>query len=1137
MVQFVAISVTNHALLIDTRCHKLQFNSVLQPIEPTSRSVMTIRQLFFLCLSVSLFVANLSLAQTYRYADRAEQLTNQIEKRQAQANTPDTLKELDTLLNAQSQLEKTIEFDQLTQTYRQVIETFEQRTAQLKQQIANFAVTAFPDFSQMDHDALSDAIMLQDAKLKQLEQMRSNSKNELQDIERGIDEFSYRSSQLREQIKKEEQTLNHIQNQPDPAEQALVHQISHQYLVSQLYMLEAQQLSAGHRRTLIKQHIQLANLEIDARQAYRNNLQRELSRLLRDETRPSKTVSPTVTENTNEQPDVIRLLATNNQRYRAALNAIATKDEQVQQQLKSTSEQIKVVEQTADDLDTMSEWLKLSPAFSENLRTRIKRLPANPPIISLDKEIAQNQIKKYEYQQLLDSLQDKASVPASVNLTDAQKQQEKALTTSSQALLAKLAERTDTLIYQQATLKVSYERLNSSLNDLKAQAVKQLFWAPDTNPLSLNLIIATWEKLKWFFSPYQWVGFITFPATLDSLPLFLSLGLIALITLGLNWIRKYWKRFLSDSSKKIGKVTQDRFRWSYTNVFFSFCLAWPVPIVVSLVGLVFTAAWQYPFVHHFGQALTIPMALVMYCFIRELVRSNGLLIGHFGWDPAIIKRAFGHYQRLLLIYLPMMVIQDFAHLYSDIDVNATLGRLAFVISNLAVSYFLWRMYQEKIPMTYGELPEGKAHIGHHIFWWILILIPQALNYTALNGYLSSSQSVMAKMELSAVLGVITLLIYYLTKRLMLIQKRRLAFERAKTKRQEIIAQRIAEVEVEKEETFSSSEMQIDIDEPEIDLDKISAQSLRLLRSLLLLIYLACLSVVWADFYQAISYLGDIRLWGVTHTIDGIEELSSISIKSVLLSILTFWLTAILTRDLPGAMELLILQHLNLSPGTGYAITSLTRYLAIFLGIIIGSGLIGFDWSKMQWLIAALGVGLGFGLQEIFANFISGLIILFEKPIRIGDTITIRDLTGVIAKIQTRATTIVDFDRKEVIVPNKAFVTEQFINWSLSDPITRVTLSISVHYAANTDLVTKLLFEATDECDLVLDNPAPEVFFLTLTADSQNFEVRAYAAETAHRLSLIHDLHNRIKQKFNHHGIEIAAPQLEVQMKRRTTRAR
>ncbi len=165
-----------------------------------------------------------------------------------------------------------------------------------------------------------------------------------------------------------------------------------------------------------------------------------------------------------------------------------------------------------------------------------------------------------------------------------------------------------------------------------------------------------------------------------------------------------------------------------------------------------------------------------------------------------------------------------------------------------------------------------------------------------------------------------------------------------------------------------------------------------------------------------------------------------------------------------------------------------------------------EWSKLQWLVAALSVGLGFGLQEIFANFISGLIILFEKPVRIGDTVTIRDLTGTVSKIQIRATTIVDWDRKEIIVPNKAFITEQLINWSLSDAITRVTLSINVKYLADSELVTQLLYNAAEECELVLDTPAPEVFFLGLTADCQNFEVRAYAAETGHRLSLTHDLH-------------------------------
>ncbi|MCX9458269.1 mechanosensitive ion channel, partial [Vibrio cholerae] len=186
-----------------------------------------------------------------------------------------------------------------------------------------------------------------------------------------------------------------------------------------------------------------------------------------------------------------------------------------------------------------------------------------------------------------------------------------------------------------------------------------------------------------------------------------------------------------------------------------------------------------------------------------------------------------------------------------------------------------------------------------------------------------------------------------------------------------------------------------------------------------------------------AFLDNINLWNVIDITNGVESVQPITLGSLLLAGLALIITAKIIRNLPALMELALLQHLDLTPGTGYAITTLTKYSIILFGVMITASMIGVDWAKLQWLVAALGVGLGFGLQEIFANFISGLIILFEKPIRIGDTVTIRDLTGTVTKINTRATTIADWDRKEIIVPNKAFITEQFINWSLSDPITRI----------------------------------------------------------------------------------------------------
>ena len=249
-----------------------------------------------------------------------------------------------------------------------------------------------------------------------------------------------------------------------------------------------------------------------------------------------------------------------------------------------------------------------------------------------------------------------------------------------------------------------------------------------------------------------------------------------------------------------------------------------------------------------------------------------------------------------------------------------------------------------------------------------------------------------------------------------------------------------------------------------------------MRSILTLIALLSVIVLWSEIHSAFAFLENIKLWNASSTVQGVESLHPITLGSVLIAILIFFITTQLVRNMPALLELALLQHLSLTPGTGYAITTLTKYLLLLIGGLMGFSMIGIEWSKLQWLVAALGVGLGFGLREIFANFISGLIILFEKPIRIGDTVTIRDLTGSITRINTRATTITDWDRKEIIVPNKAFITEQFVNWSLSDSVTRVVLTVPAPAGIDSEQVTALLRHACERCSYVLDTPPPEVFW-------------------------------------------------------------
>ncbi|EBK2160710.1 mechanosensitive ion channel, partial [Salmonella enterica subsp. enterica serovar Enteritidis] len=268
---------------------------------------------------------------------------------------------------------------------------------------------------------------------------------------------------------------------------------------------------------------------------------------------------------------------------------------------------------------------------------------------------------------------------------------------------------------------------------------------------------------------------------------------------------------------------------------------------------------------------------------------------------------------------------------------------------------------------------------------------------------------------------------------------------------------------------------------------------------------------------------------VTSSINGVETVQAITMGSIFIAILVIIVTAQLVRNLPALLELAVLQHLDLTPGTGYAISTLTKYSITIIGTIVGFSMLGIDWSKLQWLIAAMGVGLGFGLQEIFANIISGLMILFEKPIRIGDTVTIRNLTGSITKINTRATTLTDWDRKEIIVPNKAFITEQFINWSLTDTITRIVMTIPAPVDADSEKVTEIILRAAKRSTMILENPNPEVYLVDLQQGIQIFELRVYAGEMGHRLPARHEIHQHILEAFAEQGITLPFPPFQARV--------
>ena len=778
------------------------------------------------------------------------------------------------------------------------------------------------------------------------------------------------------------------------------------------------------------------------------------------------------------------------------------------------------------------EWLQISNAYGENLRSKLADLPAYFPLEKLESDIVKARMAKYQYETEQDALKDPAQIRNEllsgdeITLDRAQRAVLDNLLKARRQLLTRLNDASDTLIQEQTRLKLLYSRQNSKIDEIREISASHLFWMPDVRPLTPAVLLGVPTALSLLLDPVNWLQLPR--AIVENNPMTLTLAGLGLLVLAWCWAKlgRHLVQYSHYIAPRIGKVTQDKFSLTSRLLVRSLLAALPLPAMVLMMRGLLDGAWQYPFAVAVARGLgEIWFLLLALLVARHLTLEKGILILHFRWPKEPVQRVWGQFRTLLLVLIPSFFVQGMANSYQEHAFYDSLGRLAFIVGALWLLLFFARLNREKLPLTWGQADMTKPHLLHHFIWNSLMLAPLLAVLGSLFGYFYTSRILLRQLELSLLAGLGCLLVYYLAHRWMLIQRRRLAFDRAKSKRAEILAQR------ERDEDDLSSEIPDVVEEPELDLDTISAQSLGLVRTLLMLGFTMLVVVQWSDLNSAFSFLSSIEVWQVSSKVAGIEQLSAITLQDLMLTAFAFILTVVTARNLPGLMELTLLQHLSLSPGTGFALTTVSKYLVILIGALTGFSMLGIDWSKTQWLVAALSVGLGFGLQEIFANFVSGLIILFEKPIRLGDTVTIRDLTGTVTKIKTRATTIVDWDRKEIIVPNKAFITEQFINWSLSDAITRVKLRIRIGLTQEPKRVQQLLEQCVQESTLVLDTPTPEVFLIEFTDSALIYEIRLYVNNMDHRMPITHEVHSLILEKLNQLGMHLPHQQIDIRMSR------
>ena len=213
-------------------------------------------------------------------------------------------------------------------------------------------------------------------------------------------------------------------------------------------------------------------------------------------------------------------------------------------------------------------------------------------------------------------------------------------------------------------------------------------------------------------------------------------------------------------------------------------------------------------------------------------------------------------------------------------------------------------------------------------------------------------------------------------------------------------------------------------------------------------------------------------------------------------VLVVWLAYLVSAFVRFVLEEDVFPRVRLPRGISYALSSVLNYVLIAFGFLLGLGALGLDLTKVTILAGAFGVGIGFGLQSVVNNFVSGLILLFERPIHVGDVIDIGDLSGEVRRIGIRASVVRTWQGAEIIVPNAQLITERVTNWTLSDRRRRIDLPVGVNYGAPLETVIQLLESVAQAHPHVLRDPAPQAFFMRFGDSAINYELRVWIEDFA-----------------------------------------
>ncbi len=514
--------------------------------------------------------------------------------------------------------------------------------------------------------------------------------------------------------------------------------------------------------------------------------------------------------------------------------------------------------------------------------------------------------------------------------------------------------------------------------------------------------------------------------------------------------------------------------------------------------------------------------------LREWARPHALLERHFKVKPTFTLRL----RRNLGWFIPIQVVAAFlVTTCSTVDGEAStaaLGVLGFIFATLSIALLAYRILLAD-HVAVGKILKQDGFAARHRkgLFAAALIIPLIISVLAITGYFSTALEVQSRILLTAAVAATAYILYGLSHRTLMIARRRAKLVQLLEQREKAAAERKKRLEAE-ERGEDAPAAPLDYDK--IDIEQMSRQSGQLLNLIIALGAAALIYILWASLLPALTIFDEIKLHSFdTGKVDedGIKIITQLTLWSIMQAVAFTILTVIAVRNLPGLLELFVLQRTKLKESSRYAITTVTGYLIIIIGFLLAFNKLGLQWSSMKWIVGGLSVGIGFGLQEIIANFISGLIILFERPVRIGDYVTIGDQSGKVSRIQIRATTLTNLDNLEIVIPNKELITGRVTNWTLTTGMTRLAIPVGIAYGTDTKRAHDVMLETAKSNPNVLKTPEPKVLFMGFGDSALDFEVRVYLANFDSRVPMRHEMHMQLNEALSQAGITIPFPQRDL----------